>query len=95
MLVFNGYDLGVAGTFHDDFGIRRMLQQTAASVIVDKVGPRWAYSPSAQLHAPQHSSSSCCGAEPRGAAYVAGFFFGAALSSSAVCFSSATTMYPG
>lgn len=93
-LVFNGYDLGVAGTFMTFLAFAGCCGKLAAGVIVDKVGPRWAYS----------SINFACAialvvimlwGTNLVVLYVAGFFFGAALSSSAVCFSSATTMYLG
>lgn len=61
---------------------------------MDKVGPRWAYSSINYAAAVALIVIMLWGTNLV-VLFVAGFFFGAALSSSAVCFSSATTMYLG
>ncbi len=93
-MVVNGYDLSVAGTFMTFLAFAGCCGKLTAGVIVDKVGPRWAYSSINFMAAIALIAIMLWGSNIV-VLYVAGFFFGAALSSSAVCFSTATSMYLG
>lgn len=93
-LVGNGVDLGTAGMFMTFLAFAGCCGKIAAGLIVDKVGPRWAYSSINYAAAVALIVIMLWGTNLV-VLFVAGFFFGAALSSSAVCFSSATTMYLG
>lgn len=93
-MVGHGYDLAVAGAFMTFLSFAGCCGKLAAGVIVDKVGPKYAYSTVNFLAAAGLIAIMLAGSNPV-VLFVAGFFFGAALSSSAVCFSSATSMYLG
>ncbi len=89
-----GYDLAAAGQFMTFLSFAGCCGKLAAGVIVDKSGPKWAYVILNVLAACGLIAILFFGDSPV-VLYVAGFFFGAALSSSAVCFSAGTSKYLG
>ncbi|MDR1713312.1 MAG: MFS transporter [Coriobacteriales bacterium] len=93
-MVAHDYDLAAAGTFMTFLAFAGCCGKLSAGIIVDKLGPRWAYSIINYLAA-IGLIAIMLGGDKLVVLYIAGFFFGAALSSSAVCFSNATAKFLG
>ncbi len=93
-LVGQGYDLALAGTFMTFLAFAGCCGKIAAGIVVDKVGPKVAYT-SINYCAALAVVCIMFAGHNLAVLFIAGFFFGAALSSSAVCFSNATSKYLG
>ncbi|MEI3376243.1 MAG: MFS transporter [Coriobacteriales bacterium] len=93
-IVGNGFDLGVAGMFMTVISLSGVVGKLASGVIIDAVGPRIAYCILNTLAAIGLIIIIFVG-DNIVLLFASSILFGIALSSSAVCFSSATAMYLG
>lgn len=93
-LMANGLDLAAAGSFMSFLAFAGVCGKLTSGVVVDKIGPRLAY-PFINFLAAAGLVIILVGGGNMVALYVGGFCFGAALSSSTVCFSTATAKYLG
>lgn len=93
-MIQHGHDLALAGAFMTFLSFAGCCGKLAAGLIVDKLGPKWAYS-GINFCAAAALIAIMVAGESLVVMFVAGFFFGAALSSSAVCFSNATSKFLG
>lgn len=93
-IVGNGFDLGVAGLFMTVISLSGVVGKLVSGVIIDAVGPRIAYCILNTLAAIGLVIIIFVG-DNIVLLFASSILFGVALSSSAVCFSSATAMYLG
>lgn len=93
-IVGNGFDLGVAGMFMTVISLSGVVGKLMSGVIIDAVGPRVAYCILNTLAAIGLVIIIFVG-DNIVLLFASSILFGIALSSSAVCFSSATAMYLG
>lgn len=93
-LIGNGYDLAMAGTFMTFLAFAGVCGKLVSGLVIDRVGPRVAY-PAINLLAAGGLVIILVGGSNMTMLYIGGFLFGAALSSSTVCFSTATAKYLG
>lgn len=93
-MVSIGYDLTAAGTFMTFLAFSGCVGKLVAGVVIDKFGPRWCYT-ILNVFASCGILAILVAGDNQIVLYVAGFFFGAALSSAAVNFSAATSKYLG
>lgn len=94
LVTAHGYDLAAAGSFMTFLSFAGCCGKLAAGVIVDKSGPKLAYCILNVCAACGLIAILFLGDNPV-VLYICGFFFGAALSSSAVCFSAGTSKFLG
>lgn len=90
----NGYDLATAGYFMTFLSIAGGCGKLLSGVLIDKIGPSKMYF-AINLGAAAGILAILFAGDNLVVLFIAGFFFGAALSSSAVCFSVATSKYLG
>lgn len=90
----NGHDLAVAGMYMTFLSFAGCCGKLASGIIVDKIGPKVAYS-GINFTAAIGLICIMLWGDNLVVMFIAGFFFGAALSSSAVCFSNATSKFLG
>ena len=93
-IVGNGFDLAVAGSFMTVISLSGVFGKLASGVIIDFVGPRIAYCILNSLAVIGLVLIIFVG-DNIVLLFASSILFGVALSSSAVCFSSATAMYLG
>ena len=93
-IVGNGFDLGIAGMFMTVISLSGVVGKLMSGVIIDAVGPRVAYCILNTLAAIGLVIIIFVG-DNIVLLFASSILFGIALSSSAVCFSSATAMYLG
>ncbi len=93
-LVGSGYDLATAGFFMTFLSIAGGCGKLVSGFMIDKIGPSKMYF-GINLCAAGGILAIMIAGNNLTVLFIAGFFFGAALSSSAVCFSVATSKYLG
>ena len=93
-IVGNGFDLAVAGAFMSAISLSGVVGKLASGVIIDAVGPRIAYCILNSLAVVGLVLIIFVG-DNIVLLFASSILFGVALSSSAVCFSTATAMYLG
>ncbi|MEI3230221.1 MAG: MFS transporter [Gordonibacter pamelaeae] len=93
-IVGNGFDLAVAGAFMTAISLSGVVGKLASGVIIDVVGPRIAYCILNSLAVIGLVLIIFVG-DNIVLLFASSILFGVALSSSAVCFSTATAMYLG
>ena len=94
-MVQSGYGLEVAGNFMTFLAFAGCIGKLTAGLINDRIGPKWSYCLLNVLCALSLLAIMVAGSQSLVLLFACGFFFGAALSSSTICFSAATAMYLG
>ena len=94
-MVQSGYGLEVAGDFMTFLAFAGCIGKPTAGLINDRIGPKWSYCLLNVLCALSLLAIMVAGSQSLVLLFACGFFFGAALSSSTICFSAATAMYLG
>lgn len=94
-MVQSGYSLETAGYYMTFLAFAGCIGKLSAGIINDRIGPRWSYCILNVLCAISLVMIMIAGSQSLVLLFVCGFFFGAALSSSTICFSAATATYLG
>ena len=93
-IVSTGFDLATAGVFMTFLSIAGCVGKLLSGYFIDRIGPRITYVVVNVLAASGLMAIVFFGANVA-VLYIGGFFFGAALSSAPVCFTSAVSKYLG